>query len=168
MLRLAVFATLPAILIAATPALGASGHDTPYYQGKTRLGLGGGGYSNGGFIDVFVAASFGVFVVDNLELGVDAAIHFGDDDPVAQLGPQLRYILPIDKRIHPYLGAFYRHWFGPAALAYADSAGGRAGVLLRTGHVYLAAGVAFEAALSDCAGDGCSEWYPEFGASLLF
>ena len=169
-------ATLTTALVAATltlapaPARAVSPPDaltTPFYQGRTRVGLSGGGIGHSGNLDFYISGSFGYFVLDNLELGVDLSLWFGDTPFTAQLGPAVRYILPLDSPVQPYIGAFYRHWFVSGADPDADTVGARLGVLIHSQSIWFTLGLAYEAVVSQCSGD-CSSIYPEFGLSFVF
>lgn len=141
---------------------------TPYEQGKIRVGLGGGAYGSRSGVDFSLQASFGVFVVDNLELGADLSIFFSDELPlITQLGPTVRYIFPISDVVHPYLGAFYYHWFIGDGVRDIDTLGARAGVLIRSDIVFVTIGLAIEQTVSRCDRD-CLDWYPEFGVAFIF
>ena len=139
----------------------------PYQQGKVRLGVGGGLLGNSNAWNFGLALSVGYFVADNIELGVDSAIQFGDDPFAAYLGPTFKVFFPIDRTVHPYLGAFYRHWFFTAGQDDHDTVGARAGVAVRTGATYFGIGVVYEVIISACE-DHCSTFYPELGLSVLF
>ncbi|MCA9513818.1 MAG: hypothetical protein KC635_02645 [Myxococcales bacterium] len=174
--RLALLAVLalPLALAAPAPARAEAGTvadsddtPTPYEQGKIRVGLSGGGFGSRNGVDFSIQGSFGVFVVDNLELGADLAVFFGDDIPlITQLGPTARYIFPVSEWVHPYVGAFYYHWFIGDGLADVDSLGGRAGILVRSSAVFVTIGIAVEQTVSRCDED-CLDWYPEFGVSFV-
>lgn len=142
-------------------------NEGPYAQGKVRLGLGGGLISSNRAWNFGLALSFGYFVTDNVELGADGAFQFGDDPFAAYLGPTFRVLFPIDPAVHPYLGAFYRHWFLTEGQPDQDTVGARAGIVVRTGSTFFTIGGVYEAVISECDGD-CSTFYPELGLSLIF
>lgn len=164
---LALAAASPALATEPEPAPApAPAPETPFSQGKTRVGLSGGGYGHSGNVDFYVAGSFGYFVLDNLEVGADLAVWFGDTPTTLQLGPGVRYVVPLAGPVQPYLGAFYRHWFVSGADADVDTVGARGGVLIHSDHVWLTLGLAYEAYVSDCDGD-CGDFYPEFGLAFV-
>lgn len=171
--RLTLALALGAALLALAPSAGLAAEPepprapTPYDQGRVRVGVSGGGIGRSGQVDFYISAAFGYFVVDNLELGADLTLWFGDTPFTAQLGPTLRYIIPIDGPVKPYLGAFYRHWFVSGPDPDADTVGGRAGVIIHTSGAFFSLGAAYEAVVSDCD-VGCSSFYPEFGISFFF
>lgn len=141
--------------------------ESPYVQGRTRLGIGGDSDYNGNRWNMALAFSLGYFVVDNLELGGELAFQFGDDPFSAQLGPSIRYFMPVSEVVHPYLGAFYRHYFLTAGIDDLDTLGARLGLIWRQGATFLGFGVVFEHIISACD-DECTEIYPEVGLSVLF
>lgn len=138
----------------------------PYPQGKIRLGLGGGLLSFGSSNNFGFALSFGVFVIDNVEVGADGAVQFGDEPFAAYLGPTARVLFPFNEAVHPYVGGFYRHWFLTEGLDDFDTLGARAGVVVRTGRVFFGIGLVYEVVVSECDGD-CSDLYPELGISFI-
>ncbi len=140
---------------------------TPFPQGKVRVGIGGGLFSGRDRTDFGFEISIGVFVIDNLELGVDTAFQFGDSPFAAYLGPTARYVFPVNSYVAPYIGGFYRHWFLSEGFEDFDSLGARLGLLVRSGAAYLYLGIVYEAVVSECDGD-CDEFYPEFGVSYFF
>lgn len=141
---------------------------TPFPQGKIRLGIGGGLFASRNATDFGFELSLGVFVIDNLEVGVDTAFQFGDSPFAAYLGPTVRYVFPVNAYVAPYVGTFYRHWFLPDTIFEDfDTLGARLGLLVRSGGAYLYIGIVYEAVVSECSGD-CGDFYPEFGASFFF
>jgi hypothetical protein len=139
----------------------------PYSQGKVRVGLGGGLISSGGDWAFGLSLTAGYYVVDNLEVGADAAFQFGDVPFAAMLGPAVRYLFPVSQAVHPYIGAFYRHWFLSEGIDDVDSVGARAGIVIRSSTTFFQIGAVYEVIVSECDG-GCSDIYPEFGVSLVF
>lgn len=151
----------------APPAPAPPPKQGPYPQGKVRIGLGGGLFSSSDTFDFGFSATVGYFVFDNIELGVDGAFQMGDSPFAAQLGPTVRAFFPINAAAHPYVGAFYRHWFLTEGLDDVDSVGARAGIVVRTGVALFGIGLVYETIVSDCDGDGCSDLYPELGVSFI-
>ncbi|MCC6621461.1 MAG: hypothetical protein IT385_09400 [Deltaproteobacteria bacterium] len=141
-------------------------YNAPWRQGRSRLGLGGGLIGLSGSDDFYFGLSYGYFIVDNLELGVDTLLTFGSQPFTARVGPSLLYVIPVEAQVQPYVGGFYRHWFiSDDALADLDSLGWRAGLVLRTGGTFLQLGIVMESVL-DCEGDDCTSFYPELALSL--
>jgi len=141
-------------------------YNAPWRQGRSRLAMGGGVSGLTGSNLFYVAVSYGYFIVDNLELGVDALMLFGDQPFQLRVGPGLLYIVPIEAEVQPYVGAFYRHWFVPDdAFLDQDTLGGRLGLVLRSGGTFLQLGLVMESIISTCD-DDCTSFYPELGFSI--
>jgi len=101
------------VLVAVTPSARASeflpegqlAEESPYAQGRSRIGLGGGLF--GSTVDrwnLSIAIQYGYFVADNVEVGVDGAVQFGRDPFAAQLGPTFRDLFTVFA-----IGAVYEH-----------------------------------------------------------
>jgi len=147
------------------PWAGEPDYNTPWRQGRSRLSLGAGLAGFTGSADFYFGLSYGYFIVDNLELGVDSLLTFGDQPFTARVGPSLLYVFPVEAPVQPYAGGFYRHWFiADDLVADLDTLGWRAGLVLRSGGTFLLLGVAMESIL-DCD-DDCTSFYPELGFSL--
>ncbi|MFO0745214.1 MAG: hypothetical protein U1F43_05980 [Myxococcota bacterium] len=142
-------------------------YNAPWRQGHSRLSLGGGaaGFSGDG-TDFYIGAAYGYFVVDNLELGIDAILTFGDAPFMARVGPSLTYIIPVQAAVQPYLGGFYRHWFiADQAFLDEDTLGAKLGVVIRSSGLFIQLGLVAEHTVSTCDED-CTAFYPEIGLSL--
>jgi hypothetical protein len=139
---------------------------TPFDQGRIQLGLGVG--SAGSFDTRYVVAGarFGVFVLDGLQLGIDADFWLGGSPFVATVSPDVRYVLYFLDPLNPYLGVFYRHWFVGEEIEDIDNLGARVGFIWVLGeHVYLGIGAAYERTVSQCSGT-CGVYYPELALSI--
>lgn len=154
---------------ATTPAAAAhKDYNAPWRQGRSRLSLSGGliAFGDSGS-DFAIGGSYGYFIVDNLELGVDVLMTFGEAPFTLRTGPSLLYIVPIEAEAQPYFGAFYRHWFiTDSAFLDQDTIGGRLGIVVRTSGVFFQLGLVAEQTISECE-DDCTAFYPELGFSLL-
>ena len=152
------------------PAPSAPPRNEPWSQGKVRVGVGGGATLNLDTTAFQISCGIGYFVVDYLEIGADIAFQFGTDNSpfTFVLGPAARLVVPIDKNVIPYLGAFYHHYFvADSSFADLDAAGMRAGIFLRTSELNIQLGVAWDHILSDCTGD-CDIFRPEVGVTFGF
>jgi hypothetical protein len=140
----------------------------------SRLTLRGGAGYIGGDPGAFQAGvGVGYQIKPWLESGltVDGRFPTEDTAPRAWLvGPYATAFVPLPI-IKPYAGLFYRHWFLSdfeiaginVSLDDLDSWGWRAGVLFASGPgLSLSLGLVNER-FFDCEGDGCSDFYPEFG-----
>lgn len=158
--------TIIALCAAIAVAPDAQAHR--YEQGNVSLSAGG-ALRVGGGETIFVAGlGAGYYVVDGLEVGLSSTAFFGADPFVVQLTPGVRYIFWMVPYVHPYLGAFYRHWFVSGGFPDLDSIGGRAGVVIASkGPLSVGAGVVYERVISPCASE-CDRIYPELTISLVF
>ena len=170
MTRSAILAALTTTLalLHATPALAQEDRPTPFDQGRTRVSAGGSLTSGYGGTYFVIGAGVGHFVLDGLELGASGQIWLGSGPFVAQVSPQIRYVLMLGSAFAPYLGTFYRHWFVGSGIEDIDSLGARLGFyLLPGGGFLLGLGVAYEQLIGGCEVD-CGRLYPEFGLSISF
>ena len=114
--------------------------------------------------NTYANASLGVGyrMPSGLTPNVELSYAFGESPTITSLRPGIIYYLPL-KRIQPYVGAHYTHWFVGGDWPDQDGVGGRAGVSI--GRV-LSLGVVYDRAL-DCDGD-CDVWYPQVSAGVSF
>ena len=114
--------------------------------------------------NTYANASLGVGyrMPSGLTPNVELSYAFGESPTITSLRPGVIYYLPL-KRIQPYVGAHYTHWFVGGDWPDQDGVGGRAGVSI--GRV-LSLGVVYDRAL-DCDGD-CDVWYPQVSAGVSF
>ena len=156
----------------AVPAVPAEAprSDAPWSQGKVRVGVGGGASINLASTAFQVNTSVGYFFIDYVEAGVDLAFQFGSGDVpfMIVLGPAVRLLVPVDRHIIPYLGAFYHHYFVvDSDFADLDTAGARAGIAFRTQGVNVQIGILWEHVLSACTNE-CDIFMPEIGVTFMF
>ena len=97
-------------------------------------------------------------IAPNVELGYA----FGNSPTLWTLRPGVTWFMPVPG-VHPYVGAFYTHWFVGDGLADQNGVGGRAGLSL--GRV-LSLGVIYEHALG-CT-TNCDSWAPQLSAGYSF
>jgi len=169
---LPVLALVAALTTTESPQLERD-YNAPWRQGRSRLGFtGGASVFGGGGNDTqfYLGGSYGYFVVDNLELGIDALFLFGGQtDFMLRTGPSLTFVVPFESDFQPYIGAFYRHWFiTDAAFADVDTLGGKLGIFITSSTVFLQLGVVVERVVSACddALQDCTSVYPELGFSI--
>src|SRR5262249_18005433 len=100
----------------------------PFMQGRMRvsvvLGAGSGGFDSSYLI---LGGGFGYFVLDGLALEADAQAWLFGDPFTATVTPGVRYVFYQVPKVHPYVGAFYRHYFVDK-LDDFDTYGARAGL----------------------------------------
>ncbi len=112
-----------------------------------------------------VGGSLGYALALGLVLSVDGQWWTGQSPDLGKIAPGLTWYAPIP--FHPYVGAYYAHWFVSSGLADQDALGGRAGIsLASTGPAFVAFGLAYEHVLS-CSTD-CDSWWPELSAGVAF
>lgn len=148
----------------AAPAHAQAQRRNPFEQGRWRLALGIGIGSFGSGSSFSFGGAVGYFPVDGFEVGTDAQAILGGGNSLARVSPQIRYVFHMVPGIQPYVGVFYRRWFGSNLLSH-DTAGGRVGFFyIAGGSIYIGLGGAYEVALSGC--DGCEWFYPELVLSM--
>lgn len=119
---------------------------------------------------VIVGGGYGYYLLDGLELGIDAQAWVGGTPKIYKLSPQVKYVFDISSEIRPYAGAFYRRTYieGRDDL---NSSGYRAGLLfMGEKGTYFGAGYVFEN-YQDCSTTlfrDCSTNYPEILFSVSF
>jgi len=142
----------------------------PFADGSMRLSvLVGNGYAFDQSY-LIVGVGFGYFVAKGLELGLDVENWSGNSPHIAKISPSVRYVLPTNGVLRPYVGAFYRRTMIDN---YDDlnSAGGRAGVYFVSGQgSYFGAGLVYEKYLScdPAIYLSCDDTYPEIIFAIAF
>lgn len=138
-------------------------------QGNVRLSVSGGGGHAFGDNYVVLGLGIGYYVLDGLELGLDADAWIGDPE-IYTLSPQVRYVLHHVQHVKPYAGVFYRRTF-IEDLDDLDAIGFRGGAFVTIGRgSYLGVGAVYNIYL-DCERDeyeSCSDAYPEIVLSFAF
>ncbi|MEM6532355.1 MAG: hypothetical protein AAF654_07015 [Myxococcota bacterium] len=146
---------------AATPEL--------FAEGRTRLSVAAGSGRFAGTNRIIVGGGLGYFIVDGLELSIEADAWFGGDVGLARVSPSARYVFWQITGITPYAGAFYRRWFVGAPFDDLDTVGVRLGGFAgRTGQSYLGLGLAYERQVAPECSESCSYLYPELTVALGF
>lgn len=164
---IAVFAFVAvAILCASLTEIQAD----PFKKGSRRVSIvaGSGRAFSNDYIIIGLGA--GYYAFDNLELGLDGEAWLGGDPDMYKLSPQVKYVLPTQSRLRPYVGTFYNHLFIDQ-YDDLDSIGGRAGVyFIQEEQWFLGVGVVYESYLDceDAIYSSCDELYPEITFSFSF
>jgi hypothetical protein len=164
-----VAASLNLLLFSAASPAVAAGRD-PFSDGSMRLSvLVGSGYAfNETYLIIGIGA--GYFVAKGLELGLDFESWSGATPRIQKISPEIRYVIPLDGAIRPYVGAFYRRTMIEDH-ADLNSAGGRAGIYFVSSQgSYFGAGAVYEKYLScdDAIFHSCSDTYPEIIFAIAF
>lgn len=155
------------VLIASIAGFASVASAGPFDKGATSFSLvvGAGTAFNQRY--TIVGAGIDYFVLDGLQVGVDAQAWMGGDVSIYKVTPQARYVMNLGA-LKPYVGVFYRKSY-VENLNDLESAGGRAGVVLQTrGNYSMSAGYVYESYL-DCDEsiyNTCSESYPELRLSI--
>jgi hypothetical protein len=143
-------------------------HAGPFDQGKMSFSLiaGAGSAFNQNY--TVIGAGIDYFVLDGLQLGLDAQAWMGGDRSIYKLSPQARYVLDIGDTIRPYIGVFYRKTY-IQNFDNLSSVGERAGVYLQSNRKYsLSVGYVFEQ-YQNCDNtifNDCTNSYPELVLSI--
>ena len=170
MTRIMTLAAALTLLSMLTMSTANAADRDPFANGSMRLSvLVGNGYAfNESYL--IVGVGFGYFVAKGLELGLDGESWSGANPGITKISPALRYVVPTNSAIRPYVGAFYRRTMIDN---YDDlnSAGGRAGIYFVSGKgSYFGAGAVYENYLS-CdtkVYHSCSDTYPEIIFAIAF
>jgi len=156
------------IVLMSTPA--AAAEPFPFTSGSTRLSLAlGNGTAFNKDYAVFGLGG-GYFVVDGIELGLQAEAWLGNSPHIGQLSPQVRMVIDREGRVKPYLGAFYRRTFIDG-YRDNDTIGARAGLyFLTNGSTYFGAGLVQDVHLNcdRTVYSYCAETYPELLFAVFF
>jgi len=157
------------LLFHAAPSVHAANRD-PFADGSMRASvLVGNGYA---FDESYlvVGVGFGYFFAKGLELGLDVESWSGSTPGITKISPALRYVVPTNSAIRPYIGAFYR-WTQIENYDDLTSTGGRAGIYFMSGQgSYFGLGAVYEKYLScdEKVYRSCSDTYPEIIFAIAF
>ena len=135
----------------------------PFQQGSQNVSIVAGAGSAYGDDYIILGAGYGYYLIDGLELGIDAQFWLNGDPSITKLSPQIKYVFTQPKTVKPYVGAFYRRTFTDG-FEDLDSIGYRAGLyFMGQGNFFFGAGVVYED-YQDCSETvftDCSNTYPE-------
>lgn len=167
----ALSAALALLLLAGGPAFGARrGEPELFREGSLRFSvLFGSGTAFRETYSIFGAGA-GYYVMDNVELGLDAEFWQASGPSLTRLSPQVMYVFPTGGSVRPYAGAFYRRTLIESHDDLND-AGGRAGALFLFGRqAYIGAGMVYERHLGcdRLVFGSCAEVYPELLVAIIF
>lgn len=141
-----------------------------FSKGKSRGTLYG--TTAGSFDETYfvLGLGYGYYVLNGLQLGLDAESWLGANPNVYKVTPQAIYVADFGKPIFPYVGGFYRRTF-VEDFDDLDSYGGRVGAYFLMGsNVYTGIGYVFEqyTGCEESVYTDCSTSYPEFNISVAF
>ena len=146
------------ICLNATPVMAG-----PFSQGSQAVSIiaGAGSAFNDDYI--ILGVGYGYYVINGLELGIDAQFWLSGDPSINKLSPKVTYVFTQPKTVKPYVGAFYRRTFIDG-LEDLDSIGYRAGLnFMGQGNFFFGVGVVYEEyrECSEAIFSDCSSTYPE-------
>ena len=154
------------LLILLTSMISSPTQAGPFSQGSQAVSIivGSGSAFNDDYL--ILGLGYGYYVVNGLELGIDAQFWMSGDPSITKLSPRVTYVFTQPERVKPYLGAFYRRTYIDG-LDDLDSIGYRAGLNFMTqGNFFLGLGFVYEEyrSCTETVYRSCSDTYPE----LLF
>jgi hypothetical protein len=170
LLLLVLFGVLSVIVNIALARAADRGGEAMFREGSMRLSLLIGGARAFNQDYRVYGAGVGYYVIDGLELGLEAETWQGADPRIRRVSPQAMYVFPLDSAARPYVGAFYRKTYIEQYRNLSD-AGGRAGLLFSLGRsAYLGVGGVYEKHLAcdRVVYESCSESYPELAIAIVF
>ena len=154
----ALIAAVASALVTAIPA-GASADEGRHL--RLAVGIGAGKAFDASYF--IAAARVGYAIALGIEPSVEAQWWMGAAPSLGKLAPGLTWYLPLP--MHPYLGAYYAHWFIESG--GQNALGARGGVeLVSAGAASLTVGVAYERLLACSA--SCDAWWPEATVGFRF
>ena len=135
----------------------------PFSQGSQSVSIiaGSGRAFNDDYL--ILGLGYGYYVLNGLELGIDAQSWLSGDPSINKLSPRVTYVFTQPDRIKPYLGAFYRRTFIDG-FDDLDSVGYRAGLnFMGQGNFFFGIGFVYEEyrSCSETIFRSCSDTYPE-------
>lgn len=170
-LALLMIVSLSQTVTAAT--VGSGGISTAFSKNSTSVSVvvGSGSAFNNDYLILGVGA--GYYLVNGLELGVDAQYWISGDPSITKVAPKITYVFTQPKVIKPYVGAFYRRTFygnyEGRSVDDQSSYGGRAGAYFNTNNgVYIGGGIVYEEYMDCNQLIDCSTTYPEMTFSVSF
>jgi len=169
-----VFAVLSTLIAATVVTSTASAQRAgveydPFVRNRVRGSISAGFSASGSETYAQLGVGIGYYVVDGLELGVNTDLWFIGDPTIVNVSPGLTYVFHMVRTVKPYVGTFYRHAFVFGAKDL-DSIGGRAGLYIVGGRVFVGAGLVYEHWLncSNARFIDCDEVYPEASIGFTF
>ena len=134
-------------------------------QKNVALTVGSGSGYNSSYTIVGLSASY--YAIGGLSVGLGYRGWFGGSPTLNEIDLPVTYFIPLQSRIRPYIGGFYRHTFVSGDYEDYDTFGGRAGISLVQGNGYISAGWVQEWYSRDSGGDS-GRGYPEISAGMSF
>lgn len=156
------------VLISSGMVVEAAGNRSAFSKGTTSFGIVAGSSRQFNNDYVVLGVNVGYYIIDGLELGIEAQQWFSGEPSISKVSMQAKYVFTQMPTIKPYVGTFYRQTF---IEDFEDevSFGGRAGAFFSNNNgVYVGAGIVYER-YQDCDRFiDCSTTYPEVLMSINF
>ncbi len=153
---------------ASTATAASGGMNAAFSKGATNIGImaGTGSSLDGNY--TILGIGVGYYILQGLEIGIDAQHWFSNSTSITKISPQIRYVFTQAKAVKPYLGAFYRRTLIDSDTSLDRSSYGyRAGVYTSMrNRTYIGGGIVYER-YSDCQTD-CTDTYPEVLFAIRF
>ncbi len=158
--------SLAPLLLLTAPALGQDN----FSSGKARVSVSAGtttAYNDSYFQ---IGVGLGYYVMDGLEIGLDARSWHGGALSIQEIAPSATYVFNNFGGFKPYVGMLYRTTFikGQDNLS---AIGGRAGVFLQSSTNFVMRAGLVAIRYQDCNRRpylDCTETYPEVSAGFYF
>jgi hypothetical protein len=139
-------------------------------KGKTQIAItGGSGYA---FDESYLVLGLGVnyYLMDGFNIGLAVESWSGASPSMYNVTPSVQYVFYQVPTVKPYVGAFFRRSY-IEGLSDLDSAGGRAGIYIASGHnAFIGVGAVYESYI-DCNKAiyvSCDSTYPEVSFTFVF
>jgi len=165
----AAFCSAAILAAALTPTFVSA--QASFTSGQTRVSVSAGNTRayNDNYFQIGIGA--GYYVLDGLELGLDASSWLGGETRIHEVMPSATYVLGNLESFAPYAGAFYRHTFIEGRDG-VGAYGARGGVLIQqAANLHLRAGVAvirYTRCDQTMGGANCTDYFPELSAGFYF
>lgn len=154
------------LVLFAVPALAQDN----FSSGTARVSVSAG--STAAYNDSYfqIGIGLGYYVMDGLEIGLDARSWYGGELSIQEIAPSTTYVFNNFDSFKPYVGMLYRTTFikGQDNLS---AIGGRAGVFLQSSTNFVMRAGIVAIRYQDCDRRpylDCTETYPEVSAGFYF
>lgn len=154
-------------------SVGTGGFSAAFSKDSASVGVVVG--SGSAFDDDYMILGFGAgyYVINGLEIGIDAQYWFSGEPSITKVTPKITYVFTQPQTISPYLGIFYRRTFygdyEGMSMDDQNSYGYRAGAYLNSSDdVYIGGGIVHEKYVDCNEFVDCSTTYPEIIFAISF
>lgn len=137
-------------------------------KGRSNVGVSIGAGTSFGETYTILGVNANYFVLDNLNVGLSYRGWFGATPSQNELSLSTNYFIPLDAKIHPYIGAFAKKLF-ISDMRDFESLGARGGVaVVMSKNSFVSVGYAYEQYLNCPDAFECTNSYPEVIFALSF